>query len=274
MKLLRALLIPALAFTLALLPARADNGQPPAGGPPGLQKKGGVPPGLQKKGGVPPGQAKKQGRELPPADVVVTNPPVTNAPRPAPPVIKRTDAPPRGETPRPAPAPEPSAPPEPVAPPAATPPASPPPAPVPPAIPPTPPRLTNAPATNPAPGRPIIRPGSTAPTAQQERELNRELARVNLFWLSPQNKAKAVAAITAETGVTDAMLEAQARAYPALRGGDLLMANVIAARANQPAAEVLAAHAKDPRWLTAGAARGVSMEVLMDAARRTSARLR
>lgn len=255
--------------------AAADNNPPPAGGPPGLQKKGGVPPGLQKKGGLPPGQAKKQGRELPPADVIVTNPPVTNAPRPAPPVIRRTDAPARTETPRSTtPAPAPTTPPEPVTP-APEPAPTPTPAPVPTPVPPTaPPRLTNAPATNAVPSRPVIRPGTTAPTAQQERELTRELARVNLFWLSPQNKAKAVAAITAESGVTAETLEAQARAYPSLRGGDLLMANLIAARAGQPATDILAAHSKDPRWLAAGAARGVAPEALMEAARRASARLR
>lgn len=264
----------ALAFTVAssnplLADKPAKDKETPADTepnvPPGLKKKGGVPPGLQKKGGLPPGQAKKRGHDQPPADLFITNAPMTNVvarPVPTRPIEPpgRIESPRSQETTKPVPPVTTTSTSEPATAPAPAQPPQPSPAPV----------ATPVPGTQPATPATTKSPAPSAP-AKTERDLDAQLMRVHFAWMNPKTRKAALDRIAAETGVPAASVEAQYQANQRLRGGDLLMANKIATLSKQSAGEVMTAYQKKGQWLSTGEAFGVPADVLIESARRVGA---
>jgi len=208
--------------------------------PPGLKKKESTPPGWQKRGWVPPGHARKE--EPPPSDVLITNEPAPDSTsRPTPP---RTAQPEmdskRVESPRGAVIRE--------------------------SLPPT--NLVSAPDPNlPAPTPPPVTP---ADRARLERRLDEQLKRVNAAWLNLKARPELVNTIAAEAGVNPAAITKQLEANERLRGGDLLMANKIAAGSGNSFEDVLATHRQNQDWVTTGETYGVQPNILVDASRRVA----
>ena len=80
--------------------------------------------------------------------------------------------------------------------------------------------------------------------------------------------------IATETGTTAETIEAQAKANPQLKAGDLLMGNKIVSLTKKPATEVFAARRGPGMWLPIGESYGVPSGTLMDSAKRVSAQFR
>ena len=113
-----------------------------------------------------------------------------------------------------------------------------------------------------------------APTAAQERELESNLSRIDATWLNLKSRSIALQKIADETGVPTAQLNQQARANAKLHGGDLLMANKIAALTARTPSDVLEAYKGRKQWLATGANLGADPAVLLESANRVSTALR
>jgi hypothetical protein len=185
-----------------------------------------LPPGLQKKEGkLPPGQAKKRGAGEEQVRTVTNTVYVTNTVTAAP---------------------TPGAP--------ATP---------------TTPAVTTVPAVTKAPGTPNTAPApkppvvpAATPVKVEKADLEKRVKTVNNLADKEAPRRAGLDAISKETGVPLAKLQAQRREHDGIGLAGLTMANVIAGKTGKPAATYIRAHLSGKPWDKIATDNGVKLEEL------------
>ena len=237
------LLIATLVLVLSAPLARAEDEGDKAKG----QQKDHVPPGLQKKGGLPPGQAKKKGKkgakekdsdapaksESTPKGVEnQTTPPPVSAPK-VPEPVKPGDKPSKPASPQ-VQTPETPKPPGP----ATT----------------TPPPTSKPTETKPAKSR-ATSPSTTGGPVSKEAvdkktDLDRGVAGLNQTSgsVSTSDRKSLTSQAARSLGVSQASLEAQAKAHPEVGLGDLYVANSISKSSKASAESLIAQNKGGKSW--------------------------
>jgi hypothetical protein len=185
-----------------------------------------LPPGLQKKEGkLPPGQAKKRGAGEEQVRTVTNTVYVTNTVTAAP--APSVPGSPKAQEAKPVPAPTPTTPTAPSAP------------------------VAKVPA-----------PATPQPVKVEKADLEKRVKTVNNLADKEAPRRAGLDAISKETGVPLAKLQAQRREHDGIGIAGLTMANVIAGKTGKPAATYIRAHLSGKPWDKIAADNGVKLEEL------------